>query len=122
MDDVSIRIFQLLSEKGISKSEFSQLSGISKATLSHIESGRNKASLKLIQACLSVFPDLDLNWLLKGDVNSSKQEELEESKLTFPADEGKTITQPDLINTQVEPEEVMMIYSDNTFKVLKRRV
>ena len=40
--------------------------GVNRATISHILSGRNKPSIDFLQKLLSVYPNLNSNWLITG--------------------------------------------------------
>jgi hypothetical protein len=46
--------------------DFANKIGISNAVMSHISSGRNKASTDLILNILNHFPDISTDWLLLG--------------------------------------------------------
>ncbi len=48
----------------MSRMEFAEKLGISNATLSHLASGRNKASLDLVITILNYFPDISADWLI----------------------------------------------------------
>lgn len=50
----------------MSRTDFAAKLGISNAVLSHIASGRNKASLDFVIAILTKFPDISPDWLLLG--------------------------------------------------------
>jgi transcriptional regulator with XRE-family HTH domain len=87
MDPVADRILSYLKEKGISKSAFAEKAGINKASLSHLESGRNKASLGLVEAFHQIFPEVDLNWLILGKSGSPQAELVLESGVKAPRQE-----------------------------------
>lgn len=55
---------------GLSRQTFAEKLGISNAVLSHISSGRNKASLDLVISLLKHFPEISIEWLLlnKGEM------------------------------------------------------
>ena len=40
--------------------------GVNRATISHILSGRNKPSIDFLEKLLSVYPNLNTNWLIIG--------------------------------------------------------
>ncbi len=61
------RILQIFEHSKLSRIDFANKLGISNAVLSHIASGRNKASLDLIMSILENFPTININWLLKGE-------------------------------------------------------
>ena len=64
--DISKRILELQQESGLSKQDFAMKIGVSQATLSHLQSGRNKASLDLVLSILQTFEDINSDWLLFG--------------------------------------------------------
>lgn len=60
------RIEYLIEAHGLTSSQFADKTGIPRASVSHILSGRNKPSLEILQKVAAVFPDVDLNWLMMG--------------------------------------------------------
>jgi hypothetical protein len=66
MDSVNQRVNKLIERLALSKSEFSQKTGISAVVLSHISSGRNKVSLTAIQQILKAYPEINPGYLLLG--------------------------------------------------------
>lgn len=60
------RILEVFAESGLSRQEFASRIGISNAVMSHISSGRNKASMDLVHSILTHFPDISPDWLLLG--------------------------------------------------------
>ena len=66
-DPIGQRILSYLDEIGMSKASFAQKTGINKASLSHLEKGRNKASLSLVEAFAQEFPAINLHWLINGE-------------------------------------------------------
>lgn len=63
---IETNILEVFSRSGMSRTDFAARLGISNAVLSHIASGRNKASLDLVVAILNQFPDINPDWLLLG--------------------------------------------------------
>ena len=61
MDPIAHRILSHLKEQAFLNPPFSERSGVNKASLSHLESGRNKASLALVEAFHKIFPEVDLH-------------------------------------------------------------
>lgn len=82
------RIEFIISVYGLSPSLFADKTGIPRASVSHILSGRNKPSLEILQKVAKVFPNVDLNWLVLGV--------------------GKAPSAADILpeNEEVKPEEV----------------
>jgi transcriptional regulator with XRE-family HTH domain len=60
------RITQLMEEKKLSATQFSDEIGIQRSSLSHVLSGRNKPSLDFMLKIKNRFPEIDLEWLLLG--------------------------------------------------------
>ena len=63
---LEIRIIDVFNYSRLSRQEFANKIGISNAVLSHISSGRNKASTDLIINILTNFDDISSDWLLFG--------------------------------------------------------
>jgi len=60
------RILEVFQHSKLSRIEFADRLKISNAVLSHISSGRNKASTELVLAILKEFPEISTDWLLLG--------------------------------------------------------
>ena len=60
------RIIFLIHEKGLTNVEFSALTGVAPATISHITSGRSKPTLQVFKGILNGFPDLNSEWVFLG--------------------------------------------------------
>lgn len=63
------RIELLMKCYGLTPSQFADRTGIQRASVSHIISGRNKPSLEVLQKIYEAFPELDLRWLMTGNGN-----------------------------------------------------
>lgn len=60
------RIEFIMNGYGLTSSQFADKTGIPRASVSHILSGRNKPSLEVLQKVAAVFPDIDIQWLMLG--------------------------------------------------------
>ena len=60
------RIRTLLESRQLTPTQFADLIGVARPIISHILSGRNKASLEVVQRILAAMPDLSMAWLLNG--------------------------------------------------------
>lgn len=60
------RIELLMKSYGLTPSQFSDRTGIQRASVSHILSGRNKPSLEVMQKIFEAFPGVDIKWLMTG--------------------------------------------------------
>lgn len=78
------RIELLMKCNGLTASQFADKTGIQRASVSHIISGRNKPSLDVMLKIYEAFPELDLEWLMTGSgeepvVRTSKADNSEDS-------------------------------------------
>ena len=126
MDPIAHRILSHLKEQRISKSSFSERSGVNKASLSHLESGRNKASLALVEAFHKIFPEVDLHWILTGErshtliagSDPTEQEDMKSKsgspeKLTTPSSHQKSVS--------VQQGPITVLYDDGTYRSFRAR-
>lgn len=60
------RIELLMKCYNLTPSQFADRTGIQRASVSHIISGRNKPSLEVFQKIYETFPELDIKWLITG--------------------------------------------------------
>ncbi len=60
------RIELIMKSYALTPSQFADKTGIQRATVSHILSGRNKASLEVMLKIFEAFPGLDMQWLITG--------------------------------------------------------
>lgn len=104
------RIEKIMNEQHLTPALFADKIEISRSSLSHIFSGRNKPSLEIILKIHRAFPSVDLYWLLSG---THKKEE-------------KTLTEPHLPTEKKESKEktdeerIVVFFKDGTFKSYDR--
>ena len=60
------RIELLMKSYDLSPSQFAERTGIQRASVSHILSGRNKPSLEVMLKVYEAFPGVDMKWLMTG--------------------------------------------------------
>ncbi len=74
-----------MESEGLKSSELADNIGVNRATISHILSGRNKPSIDMLEKILSIYPNLNLNWLITGfgtmHINESTREIKEINKV-----------------------------------------
>ena len=63
------RIEKILQDKRMTQAEFADLIGVSRSSITHLMTGRNKSSDTVVSRTLSAFPDINWIWLLHGDGN-----------------------------------------------------
>ena len=146
MEDFIKRLTQLLEHFEHTASSFSDTVGVQRSSLSHLLSGRNKPSLDLIMKIHERFPEVNLYWLLKGELpflydeeikknTVKKQEETEDEITEIPDFQETKSTVRDLnipeyteakqkettmSNLELEPnnpiEQIVVFYKNGTFK------
>ena len=105
------RLKQLLAHFNSSPSLFADQVGITRSSISHILSGRNKPSLDFVLKVIAKFPQVDLYWLLNGTGSFPSSKEKETS--TLP----KLISKPNKsMSTNKKVERVIIFYQDGTFE------
>jgi transcriptional regulator with XRE-family HTH domain len=80
------RIQQFLAAENISQAQLADTLGVSRASISHIVSGRNKPSADFIVSMMNRFPSLNVEWLLTGTgkMYKTRQEDFERQKEEKP--------------------------------------
>lgn len=61
------RIRLLLETQNLTASQFAARIDVQRSSVSHIMSGRNKASLDFVQKILKSFPEISPDWLINGE-------------------------------------------------------
>ena len=61
-----MRLKNWMKLEGLKPSEFADIIGVNRATISHILSGRNKPSIDFLEKLLQAYPNLNSNWLITG--------------------------------------------------------
>lgn len=116
------RILQIIKEEGMTNTRFANEIGVQPSSISHIVSGRNKASIELISKILHRFPGINTDWLMlgKGEMykTNSMQTEPSGSRTQPPAND--LFSQPaETQSTADEPldqAEEPATASENTLK------
>ncbi|WP_353161260.1 helix-turn-helix transcriptional regulator [Myroides odoratus] len=144
MENFVNRLEFLLEHFELSASSFADKIGVQRSSLSHILSGRNKASLDFILKINDTFPELNLEWLIKGIGSFSgekKQGDLGTSSVDLFSSASKIETpNPSLPSTPLEGkkeaiasksipdfltsadmEQIVVFYKDGTFTTYKPR-
>jgi transcriptional regulator with XRE-family HTH domain len=124
------RIQQLLKAKNLTPSQFADEIGIQRSGMSHLLSGRNKPSLEFVYKVLRRYPDINAEWLIKGNSPGEADSYLEElpSDSTQPEiplfDEPVQSTAPAQKKTGAKEsfapaksvEKIVIFYRDKTFR------
>ena len=60
------RIKKIIDKEGLNSASFADKIGVSRGTITHVLTGRNEPSLKVIQKIRETFPNINVDWLLSG--------------------------------------------------------
>ncbi len=123
METFPERLKFLINRKKISNAEFANRLEIQKSTVSHLLSGRNKPGFDFLNKLIKVFPDINLRWLITGE-----GEPFTDISPTLPENSPKA-KETNLHDVQViagngakdDLKEIIVVYNDKTFDILKRR-
>lgn len=105
------RIEKIILDHGLSHTEFAEKIGVTRSSLSHIFSGRNKPSLEVILKIYTAFPEVDLEWLLTGEKSFSEASKSSSSSSHYP-----------ILSFNKESEEsraverIVVFFEDGSFK------
>lgn len=100
------RIFSLIEDLQLTPTEFADLIGVSRASISSIKTGRTQPTLTLVEKIKQHFPDTDINWLIFGEKEKSKEPTLFDT-LT---EEKNTTSLSQSTQTSQQAEEYQAVY------------
>ena len=84
------RFQKWLDYNDINSNKLAENLSVSRATISHIISGRNKPSVDFLHKILNKYPELNLNWLVTGKgsmkINNSIKERIVNKVVVFYED------------------------------------
>ncbi len=134
------RIIQLMEHENLSASKFAEIIGVQRSSISHIQSGRNKPSLDIVQKIKTSFPHLNLEWLISGEGEMYHDFEATEKyqnqdgvlpifsnyseksgKENIAIQKGATLSELMKANavSQKQIEKIVVFYTDKTFTECK---
>jgi hypothetical protein len=67
MNELNLRVCEVMDHFCASKSMFANKLGIGLAIVTHIGSGRNKPGVDVLQKIIATYPTLNAKWLLTGE-------------------------------------------------------
>ena len=146
MEDIKDRLAHILRAKNLTASQFAELMEIQPSNVSHLLNGRNKPSLDFLIKIKEVFPEYSFDWIIMGKkpitINEPNPVVPDNQEIKFEEDEDTNVIefddieentpeskeiQPKIVENQHEIvsttdiKKVLVIYSDNTFEILKPR-
>lgn len=87
------RLEQFLAAENISRAQFADSINVARAGISHILSGRNNPSYEFIVNTMAAYPQLNIEWLLRGTGKMYKNE---------AAGIFDTVPEPDIFEDEAE--------------------
>ena len=113
---------ELINVLGLSSSEFADKIGVSRAIISHIQSGRNKPSLSVVQKISTEFPQISLSWLINEEGPILKSSNKDVVKINIPKKEtvpysavsNNTPTKKSKVSRQLM--KIVHYYDDQSFE------
>lgn len=110
------RITQFLNKEGLTPSQFAEVIGIQRSSMSHILSGRNKPSYDFFERLIKNYPNINLEWFFNGSGSIYKDGEYHQ-ELSLP--ETKSVKEVQENNLQKETKTKETITVTNVNKVVK---
>ncbi|WP_291871103.1 helix-turn-helix transcriptional regulator [Maribacter sp.] len=114
-DDIIKRLTQILKHYSLSASAFADKISVQRSSISHLLSGRNKPSLDFVLRVISVFPEVNLYWFLKGEGTFPLEENSAKLEAPTPA---KNTPKEKVFNVleAKKTEKIVIFYTDGSFK------
>jgi plasmid maintenance system antidote protein VapI len=94
------RILRFLEQKNVSATKFADTIGITRSSMSHIVSGRNKPSMDMVQKILQHYPEVNPDWLILGQGDMFRQK--------------KVPQEPNLFSNIIETDSLSVNYNEKT--------
>ena len=120
------RIELLMKCYDLSPSQFADRTGIQRASVSHIISGRNKPSLEVMLKVYDAFPGVDMKWLMTGvgevPVRQTVQDTVAPSSDTLFSGAGVTPVSSSLEGSLFAPVEPVVQPARGESRQQQRRV
>ena len=141
MTDMKDRIAHIIRAKNMTAAEFALRLGIQPSNVSHLLAGRNNPSLEFVKKLKETFPEYNLDWIVFGKGPMTVSEPFVEQKTVAEPVErpfvgpNATVVSTDgtLFTAENEPfvpplpknmdnlKHIILVYSDNSFEILRAR-
>lgn len=123
IDNFVSRLQHILAYYNVSPSAFADTIEVQRSSISHILSGRNKASIEFILKIANTYPGIDIEWLLGRKTDFLKAVESEKKSVRrSDLDHAKTLDSissvvPDTNEYKQDKtiEKIIVFYTDKTF-------
>ncbi len=108
------RLLKFLSAENITQSQLADTLGASRASISHILSGRNKPGYDFFENLARCYPSLSLEWLITGKGRMYRQSPAEES-----AGESLGSLFQQEIASAPSIDRIVVFFDDGTYREFK---
>lgn len=118
-EDFAKRLQKVIDFYGETASSFAEKIGVQRSSISHILSGRNNPSLDFVLKVLSVFPEVELYWLLNGKGEFPSVQKSEPHTSTPMSQISETVLPKGTTSPKSKVktiERIVIFYTDGTFK------
>ena len=119
-EDFAKRLEKVIDFYGETASSFAEKIGVQRSSISHILSGRNKPSLDFVLKVLSIYPEVELYWLLNGKGSFPSTIASEEKKSEWSKIDSNSVKIPnsEVITSSNDKsiERIVIFYKDGTFR------
>ncbi len=110
-----------MESEGLTSTELAAKLNIQKSSISHLLSGRNKPGFDFLSKFVRVFPDINIKWLLTGEGEMKTPTPLYREETNEEETKSNHKIQGEKEEEQIIINELIKIYEDGTFEVLKPR-
>ena len=112
------RIKKIIENNDLTNSEFAEIIGVPKSSISHLLSERNKPSLDIITKISEKFDEITTDYLIFGS-SLSKKSQIKPSKDLFsPSDNDNSKDSVKESNNKVK--SIIIIYENNKFEQIDK--
>ena len=135
-DTIGDRLKDWINSKDLSASDFAKQIQIQRSALSHIFSGRNKPSVDVLLKIKNAYPDIDLDWLITGELSAHIETEKLKLKENTSKFDKSLVTDVNILTKDIGDQNInknkiigsedqsndrslvriIELYSDGTFK------
>ena len=99
--------------------QFADLIGVQPSSISHILTGRNKPSIEVLEKMLLTFPDLDIKYIISGQLSevkvSQQNQEVVADEDKYSSEKQKEEAISAESTEKPDVERVMIFYNDGSF-------
>ena len=118
-EDFAKRLEKVIDFYSETASSFAEKIGVQRSSISHILSGRNKPSLDFVLKILSVYPEVELYWILNGKGEFPLVPKSEIIQPTPIPQISETVLPKEIVSAKANDksiERIVIFYTNGTFK------